>query len=213
MNRISRLKRALDTLHEARTTLYAHTNGLSQEELEFKPEPDAWSVGEVMDHIIKAESQFVGDLRRKLLTFGDDPEEDNLLSQVLRPFIYAGMRYRNSLIKLEAPGSLTPVHGFPHLYLVYKLAQVRDATLDVAERLARREEPVFIRDTRIGAVFSGEDWLYLTGLHEIRHVGQIERAIARIEQAKKEGTFERPRLNGRTRSAARPVEELDEVVW
>jgi uncharacterized damage-inducible protein DinB len=213
MNRISRLKRGLDTLHEGRKALYARTNGLSQEELEFRPEPDTWSVGEVIDHIIKAEAQFIGELRRKLLTFGDEPEEDNLISQLLRPFIFAGMRYRTSLIKLEAPGSIAPVHGFPHLYLVYKLAQVREATFDVAERLAHREEPVFIRDPRIGVTFSGEDWLYLTGLHEMRHVGQIERAIEAIGEARRDGTFGRARIASRARSAAPAPEELDEVVW
>lgn len=212
MDKLARLKRGLDTLHDARQALYARTNGLSQAEIEFKPAPDSWSIGEVMDHIIKAESYFIGELRKKVLTFGDEAEVDNLLSQVLRPFIFAGMRYGSSLVKFEAPQPIQPVHGFPHLYLVYKLGQVRDATIDVAERLARREEPVYVHDPRIGAVYSGEDWLYLTGLHERRHVGQVERVLGKIAEAKNSGEFDRPRLGGGTRASEQPAEQMEEVV-
>jgi|GEM_PF-7074814 len=211
MNRLSRLKRALDTLYEARRDLYEKTGRLTQEELEFKPAPDRWSVGEVMDHIIKAESTFVRDLRKKILTFGEEPERDNLFSQILRPFIFTGMRHGSSLIKFEAQEEIRPVHGYPHLYLIFKLGQVRDATLDVAERLARREEPVYMHDPRVGAVYSGEDWLYLTGLHEMRHVGQVERIIAAMEEAKGRGELGHPRLNGTAHTAPKQVTSAREV--
>jgi hypothetical protein len=181
MDRISHLKRALATLNDARRDLYARTNALTEEELHFKPSRDAWSVGQVMDHIIKFEARFAADLRKKLLTFGDDPVEDTLISQVMRPLIFTGMRYAGGLVKFEAASDLRPVLGYPHLYLVYKLAQVREATFDVAERLARREEMVYMTEPRSGTLFSGEDWLYLIGLHEARHVGQVERVLAVLE--------------------------------
>lgn len=187
MDRVSSLKRALDTLFEARRDLYNLTNGLSDEEMNFKPAADSWSVGEVMDHIIKTESYFAGDLKRTLLTFGDEPAGDNLLSHVMRPFIFAGMHYGSTLIKFEAPEGVRPVFGFPHLYLVYKLAQVREATFDVAERLAHQPETIYMVETRLGTHFSGEDWLYLTGLHEARHVKQVERILGKLEESNRGG--------------------------
>ncbi len=186
MSRISHLKRALDKLYEARLALYDHTNSLSDQELCFKPAPNSWSVSEVIDHIIKSEKQFTEQLRKRLRNTDGDPASDTLLSHLARPFIYAGMVYGSSLIKFEAPQEIQPVQGYPHLYLIHKLALVRDTTLDVAEELAGRSDVVYMKDTRTGTVFSGEDWLYLIGLHEERHVGQVERVLEALKESQKE---------------------------
>ena len=191
MSRLSHLRRALDKLFEARRDLYNRTNHLSEEDLLFKPAPDSWSVGEVMDHIIKSETQFVAQLRRRLERPSGDPADDTLLSHLMRPFIYAGLIYGSSLIKFEAAKEIRPVHGYPHMYLIHKLALVREVTFDIAERLARRDQTVYLKDVRTGTVFSGEDWLYLIGLHEERHVGQVERVLAALEASKKKGPKEK----------------------
>lgn len=186
MSRISHLKRALDKLYEARRDLYTLTNALSDDELRFKPAPDSWSAGEVMDHIIKSEKQFAEELRQRLRNPEAEPADDTLLSHLMRPFIYAGLTYGSNLIKFEAAEEIRPVHGYPHLYLIHKLGLIRDITLDIAEELASRPKTVYMKDSRTGTTFSGEDWLYMIALHEERHVGQVERVLAALKESQEE---------------------------
>ena len=51
----SSLAKSLDEFAATRAHTLAITNGLSQEQLEFVPAPNRWSIGEVLDHMLRAE--------------------------------------------------------------------------------------------------------------------------------------------------------------
>jgi len=51
----SSLAKSLDEFGATRAHTLSMTNGLTQEQLEFVPAPNRWSIGEVLDHMLRAE--------------------------------------------------------------------------------------------------------------------------------------------------------------
>lgn len=88
----TRRPQAFDTFRAAREDTLALVAGLDQAALDVVPEPGRWSVGEILDHLVRADEMFLSEIR-------------GLVAKQRRgrtPFTYRGLR------DLGAPGGSLP---------------------------------------------------------------------------------------------------------
>src|ERR1700740_3842494 len=69
-------ERALQYLESTKKNVLEATKGLSEEQWNFKPEPDRWSVAQVMEHIAAAEDFLRGLIQEQVMKAPADPSRD-----------------------------------------------------------------------------------------------------------------------------------------
>jgi hypothetical protein len=151
---------------------------LSEEQLNAKPEGEGWSVAQIVEHVAVVNG---GALRicAKLLGKGEEAGKSNDGSVFISPeFIEAGSSAVGQ--KLEAPEMVRPINNVPISDSVAKLdeqqalyAELKGKfeTVDGVE--AKFPHPYF-------GDLSAQEWLVLSGAHEIRHLKQIRRVLEAI---------------------------------
>lgn len=78
-----RIEPLLQGLRDTRRRTLERVASLSQKELDAAPEPRAWSVGEILDHLLNTDDVYQADLEElfRRLDEGRDPEVDRSLSE------------------------------------------------------------------------------------------------------------------------------------
>lgn len=151
---------------------------LSEEQLNAKPEGENWSVAQIVEHVAIVNG---GAFRicSKLLGKGEAAGKSNDGSvSISSEFIEAGSSAIGQ--KLEAPEMVWPINNVPIADSIAKLdeQQVQYAELKVKFETfdgvdAKFPHPYF-------GDLSAQEWLVLSGAHEIRHLKQIRRVLEAI---------------------------------
>ena len=151
---------------------------LSEEQLNAKPEGEKWSVAQIVEHVAVVNG---GALRicAKLLGKGEAAGKSNDGSISISPeFIDAGSTIGAQ--KLEAPEMVRPINNIPIADSVAKLDELQGQYADLRSKFetvdgvdAKFPHPYF-------GDLSAQEWLVLSGAHEIRHLKQIRRVLAAI---------------------------------
>ena len=193
-------------LEEARATRLETLSivaDLDQEQSERRPEPEKWSAGEVLDHLLKLDVFVVRELEMTLaqrrrglpLTYRSIADVDTTIPWILRPvlpfveipFAFANAVFPQSLrrsilgsrrIPLRAPGVLRPRFGRPIAGLREELGK----TFDVLEE-QQAENPnvdlaaVYYYNPITGLNSVAGMYLFLAN-HEKRHQGQLRDLVS-----------------------------------
>jgi uncharacterized damage-inducible protein DinB len=149
--------------------------GLSEEQLKFKPAPEKWSVLEVAEHIYLAEGLLFGAVE-KALSEKENPEWETK-TRGKTEFLERVMVSRDR--KATAPESIAPSGKLTRDEVIAKLKESRAKTLKFAEetKLPLKSHtldhpfPVF-------GTLNAYQWLIYIPLHNIRHNKQIEEVKA-----------------------------------
>lgn len=162
-------------LNESSKQTLEALESLSDEQLRFKPAPEKWSVLEVAEHIMMAESRLFGAVQGALAA-KPNPEweaktkgKTEFLEDVL-----AGRKGR-----AQAPESIVPTGKLSREELIKKFKDARAKTLKFTEetKVALKAQtldhpfPVF-------GTLNAYQWLIYIPLHNIRHNKQIEEVKA-----------------------------------
>jgi len=149
---------------------------LSDEQLNAKPEGEGWSVAQIVEHVAIVNG---GALRicGKLLSKGESAGKTNDGSVALSgTFLSAGSDGQ----KLEAPEMVRPINNVPIADSVAKLDELQAQYSEMKAKFetvdgvdAKYPHPYF-------GDLSAQEWLVLSGAHEIRHLKQIRRVLAAI---------------------------------
>jgi uncharacterized damage-inducible protein DinB len=196
----------------ARARTLALAEGRSQAELDFAPGPGRWSVGEVLDHLLRAERFFRGEVRQMLALrrAGQPPflrrsmAEFNIsLTFVPRwlvpwldvPFTFFGVfvprpvrefLLRSRAVPARHPDVATPRRGRPAGELLAELRSSWQET-EALFRAATEEDFAALRYFHpLLGINTAADLLRTLALHEERHHGQIAdvlRALPRSPMA------------------------------
>ena len=200
------MPRTCQELEEARATRFETLSivaDLDQEQSEHRPEPEKWSVGEVLDHLLKLDAFVVRELEMTLaqrrrglpLTYRSIADVDTTIPWVLRPvlplievpFAFANAVFPQSLrrsilgsrrVPLQAPGILRPRFGRPIAALREELGK----TFDVLEE-QQAESPnvdpaaVYYYNPITGLNSVAGMYLFVSN-HEKRHQGQLRDLVA-----------------------------------
>jgi len=149
--------------------------GLSEEQLKFKPTPEKWSVLEVAEHISLAEGLLFKSVEGALA--GKENPEWETKTKGKTEFLERVMVNRDR--KATAPESIVPSGKLTRDEVIAKLNESRAKTLKFAEetKLPLKSHtldhpfPVF-------GTLNAYQWLIYIPLHNIRHNKQIEEVKA-----------------------------------
>ncbi|MDD5544111.1 MAG: DinB family protein [Acidobacteriia bacterium] len=172
MNRT--LSELSEYLSETRSALFRSVADVSPEMASFRPEPEAWSVAEIMDHLCRVErgtnillKRFVEQARTAGLN------QEDATASVLSSL--DSFQVVEAPVRAKAPDRVRPAPHVPVAESVERLEQSRHEllrVLDEAEGLALSQ--VSFDHVFLGKL-NGYQWILVLGQHEARHTRQIQR--------------------------------------
>ncbi len=161
-------------IDDAQNTVMGLITGLSDEQWNFKQNPDRWSVGECVEHIARSEKALL-ELSKQVIASPRDPEwftrtngKIDLLRQVVPN------RGPQGQGGVQAPAEIRPTENWDRAHAIqefYKAhgevrAFVETMNRDIKDHTSQHPVP------QIGWI-NGYDWLNLLTLHVVRHSKQI----------------------------------------
>jgi len=175
----SRLAELWEYLRMTRSGVVASVEDVSPETADQQPDPKAWSVAEVLDHLCRVERGTIillDRLIRQAKAAGVGPERStaSVLSS-LDSFHVVDTPHR-----AKAPERVAPSPNIPVSESLQKLGQSREelhSLLQEADGLALGE--VSFEHPFLGRL-NGYQWLLLLGQHEARHTRQIQNTRDRL---------------------------------
>ena len=198
------IPKELDALRPTRERTLALTRDLTQEQLDFKPAPDKWSAGEVLDHIPLVE----GSLRKEIeilielaeegrattihrgfdqLDISVGPIPKSLLKFFTLPFTLSSMMTpkpvleylaKSRWIPFKNPEAAEPRPGRLRADLRRDLAESLQTSLDLIESHPDIDYPELVLRHPLMGSNSVPDILRFLVSHEQRHQAQIRDVLA-----------------------------------
>lgn len=174
----AQLQRNFNKLEADRKALFTELKQYTDELLNKKPAPEAWSVAEVIGHLLTAEEMSLAYLKKKMQdTASAKPEGIKqkwrwLLVQIVFTFD----------IKFKAPDIVTPKMGFTTLAeLDKRWSETRSQTADVLNRLSDKELNSQLWKHAVAGKLNLHHMVAFFGIHFNRHKKQITRTLAAVK--------------------------------
>ena len=174
----AQLQSALNKLESDRKALFADLQQYPDELLNKKPSPEAWSVAEVIGHLLTAEEMSLAYLKKKVQdTSSAKPEGLKqkwrwLLVQVVFTFD----------IKFKAPDIVTPKIGYTTLAeLDKRWSDTRRQTTAILNTLSDKELNSQLWKHAIAGKLNLYHMLAFFGIHFNRHKKQIARTLKAVK--------------------------------
>jgi uncharacterized damage-inducible protein DinB len=160
---------------EVRRKLVARVEGLSEEQRNARVADGGWSAADIIEHLSLTERRITRALEGMLPLAADGEGDDADKTNNFTPFSLDTYIERASTQKFEAPEYIRP-RGVPLDESLAHLAESRAALeglrprFDVADFTAQFPHPAF-------GPLNLAQWLAFIGVHEARHLKQLERNI------------------------------------
>lgn len=159
-----------------RARLIARYNSLSESERAYRPDESAWSADQIVEHLAVIESGMIR-LINKLLGKAEAAGVPAPADGSIPPITMAEFNRVADANKFEAPEPVRPTGGKTGAESLQALESSRAAILALRPRLAA----VDLSEVTFPHPFAGPlnlyQWLVFIGLHERRHLAQIERTV------------------------------------
>jgi hypothetical protein len=153
-----------DHLSKSRKQFEETIEGLSGDQVKFKPAPDKWSVAECCEHVLLIEHRVFQMLRHLPDSVEDHPvagKEEKMMQDVPA-----------RINRFKAPDFFAPSGRWPSLdELAGEFRKMREKVIRYAQTTADPLHKRFAPHIAFG-VLSGYQWLVLLGLHTERHMNQ-----------------------------------------
>jgi len=157
-------------LCETRDALLASTRDLSAEQWNFKPVPDRWSIGEIVEHIGLIERRIHGIIGR----MGDAPQRsDEGPPEQMDELIVTEVPKRTA--KFEAPEWVRPTNSQKDDRVLDHFIEGRKRTLELLSASHLRGHVI---PHPVLGPWDGYQWLLAAGAHCARHTDQIREVKA-----------------------------------
>lgn len=148
---------------------------LTDEQLKFKPATNKWSVLEVAEHIMLAESQIFGGAQ-KAVSAGPNPDWE-AKTKGKTEFLEKALLDRSH--KVQAPDNLVPTGKLSREEVIAQFKEARGRTLKFAEETQLPLNTfTFDAPTPIIGTLNAYQWLIFVALHNARHNLQIDEVMA-----------------------------------
>jgi hypothetical protein len=176
-----------------RRQLAARIENLSEAQQTFRPAENVWSITEIIEHLSKTEQnmvQLIGMLLAKTekaaavtaaaaSSSGEDAPEVSAGSAAnFQPFSLDTFIEKVRDAKLTAPEQVRPGGGVPFAEALSALNRTRAAIEDLRPRLENANLGAVTYPHPAFGEFNIAQWLAFIGLHEVRHLRQIENLMA-----------------------------------
>src|SRR5690606_1043711 len=148
--------------------------GLTEEQLNFKPTPDRWSISQCLEHIVSTE-QMLFEMNKKGMEAPANPEDRDDI-KVTDEQVIAGMTDRSH--KAQAPEQLLPDGKYKDAQIaITDLEKTRKPILEYINAVPLEELRNHVGESPMGSFDSYQSFLYIPG-HTARHTAQIEEVKA-----------------------------------
>ena len=167
-----------ETIDGTRDRLYNRVKGLTDEQANAHLNASAWSVTEIIEHLTIMEDRLVRMMKVMLTKAEGASTESNGASAGMKPFSLDGFIERSRSEKYVAPEAVRPSGT---TQLADLLARMRDSRQELHTLRPRIEATDLSMATYPHPAFGPLNfyhWLALIGLHEERHLGQIESVLS-----------------------------------
>ncbi len=149
-----------------RDQLLKTVSGLSDAQWQFKPGPDCWSVGEIMEHIVIVENRVHGIVEGMKDAAAADPGRDN---SAVDEAVFTQVPQRT--MKMKAPERICPTGQWDRTEALERFAVSRSRTLHLlAQSPALRGHVV---PHPVLGPMDGYQWILAAAGHAARHTAQI----------------------------------------
>lgn len=153
-----------------REVLLNAVNGLSDEQLNAHPEAGRWSIIQVLDHLYLMERAITKSIADKLKSDDSTPAVDKPIELTL-----------NREVKVQAPPFVIPSESFQTLNEVKdKLSETRKAFIRVVDQAKENDLEQKSFPHPLFKELSLKQWISFVGLHEKRHLMQIEELKSKL---------------------------------
>ena len=161
-------------LTEARDHMLTVLDGLTDEQLNFKPDETTWSIADVVEHLAIVESTF-GDMVQKTVAAGPNPTlKDSLVftDEQIMPVVTD----RSNKVKTAKPFEPSGKFG-SHEATVQAFLEKRKELIDYVKTTDDDLRNRYNRELPFGIV-DGVQLIMFTAAHSERHVLQMEEVMA-----------------------------------
>lgn len=164
-------------INDARKRLCEGLQDLNPQQATFKPNPDQWSVAEILEHLTKVDRALVTRIDKKLVEL-EQVGPGNGQARSFFPFSMDNISEQAKDRKFKSPEPALPLAG---LTIDESLVKLQSSRADLIAMQPRIESRDLSKTTFPHFVF-GElnvyQWLAFFGLHENRHRKQIDRLMS-----------------------------------
>ncbi len=174
----TQLEKEFTQLETERNNLFSELKNYSDDVINKKPRPEAWSVAEVIVHLITAEEMSLKYLSKKIQdTSKAQPEGLKNKGRWLLVRIVFTFN-----IKFKAPEIVEPKLGYQSLAnLDIHWNKIRQQTLEVLSRLSDEEVNKELWKHAIAGKMNLHHMVQFFGIHSRHHKKQIDRTLAAVK--------------------------------
>tara|TARA_B100000029_G_scaffold130843_1_gene124464 strand:+ start:1257 stop:1829 length:573 start_codon:yes stop_codon:yes gene_type:complete len=162
-------------LEQTRDDLLRVVEPLTEAQWSFRPAPDAWSIGLIVEHLGRVEASLFGQVERALGEAASDDWADRVGAK--DTLIVESLQDRSE--RRNAPGRAVPTGDVPRADAMHVFGQCRARSLEFA---ATTEAPLRAHHLEhhrpMYGALDAYQWLLYIPLHHQRHLSQIAEITA-----------------------------------
>ena len=174
-NNVAQIFEAID---KTRERIYNRVEGLSEEESRRRPGADAWSVAEIIEHLSKIEGRLLQMMTMMLMKAEAAGARSSEGAVEIKPFTMGKLIEAGRNEKFTAPEPLRPGGEASLADSLEKLRGSRAELHNLRPRIEMTNLAGATYPHPVGTNLNFYEWLAFIGLHEERHLRQIERALS-----------------------------------
>jgi len=167
-----------ETIDATRERLYKRAEGLNDEQLNARPDVGAWSVAEIIEHLTLIEDRLLGMMKIMLRKAEDASAPLDTASVEMKPFSLAQFVERARQEKYTAPESAHPSGKENLADLLVKMRETREELHSLSPRIETTDLSIVVYPHPVFGPLNFYQWLAFIGIHEERHLAQIEKVLA-----------------------------------
>jgi uncharacterized damage-inducible protein DinB len=164
---------AITQLDQTRQRLLGILQGLSRDQLLFRPDPGRWSVAENVEHLVVAEKRLVGAIDKLL----EEPLDFSTQRGISDEEVVK--KVGTALERVQSPSHSLPKLRWPADQLLHEFETTRERTREFTSTTKGDLRHHFIRHFVLGDLDCYQ-WLLLIGAHCKRHTAQAEAVKASL---------------------------------
>lgn len=169
-----KIQEIADKISDYREALLGSITGLSEAQINFRPDEDQWAIADILHHLaladeanVKLSGLFFKQIQEQSAPADPSPDESVLDCMD---------KFRDSLnVKAKAPERVAPLSHLPAQESLVRLRASREKLIEAMNGLGGYDlNRVSFPHPLLGPL-NGYQWLMIAGLHESRHAAQIDR--------------------------------------
>ena len=164
-----------DAIEETRERIYSRVTGLTNEQGSFRPAADAWSVADLAEHLCITERRVMGLLTRLIEETelrGSGAGTNGFKAFSLEEYIEQAKGK-----KFSAPVGAQPREGLEISESIVRLRRTREELRSLQPRIESLDLSEATLPHPAFGPLNAYYWLAFVGLHEGRHLAQMERVM------------------------------------